>query len=139
MSTKSKKVSHKGTEYEVFYFFGREALQLSYRLGKYIGPSLAAMANADGAPDLSTAVNDFFSHCSESEFTDFVQTMFRNTMIDGKPGEHAWAGHFQGKPGEMMQVIAKLVEVQFQDFFQDWIGGAGKTDLADNLKTRLID
>jgi hypothetical protein len=124
---RTEKFSHAGHTYEVHYLFGREALTLSYRLAKYVGPSLAGMA-AGGATDLSAAANSFFANCSESEFTDFTESMFKNVLIDNKPGEHHWAEHFRGKPGELYQVLIKIVKVQFADFFHGLIDSGAATE-----------
>jgi hypothetical protein len=135
---KTEKFTHAGTSYEVHYLFGREALTMSYRLAKYVGPSLASMAGG-GTVDLSNAANSFFANCAESDFTDFTEAMFKNCLINGKPGEHHWAEHFRGKPGELYQVLIKIVKVQFADFFQGLIDSAEQKPATESVKATLID
>lgn len=137
---KTEKFSHKGSQYEVHFLLGREALSMAYRLGRYIGPSIGKLAGGQGGAEFADAVKSFFDNCSESDFNDFAQTIFKNLQIDNKPGEHHWQMHFHGKPGELFQVLVKAVKIQFADFFQELIdSNVMKTTTPESIKTTLID
>lgn len=133
--------------YGVGLLTGRKALSLSYRLAKYIGPSLAPLAGAQmgagfKASDFESAVSAFFANCPENEFLDFANEMFKTLQIDNKNGEQVWQTHFMGKPAEMYKVLMETVKVHFADFlseFPDLAGTIRNTETATKKAPTLED
>jgi len=115
-------------KYTVFFFLGRQALTMAYRVSKYFSSALAEigeimLAGAQGGEkkdiDLRRCFTAFYESCSEDEFLEYADAIFEKIEINGKPGKHNWQAHFQGKPKAMLEAIYQATRIQFSDFFSD--------------------
>lgn len=103
--------------YKVHLLPPSRAIGLSVRLMKIVGEPLAAMAGQSDNMEtaLPTAVRALTTRLDESEVLGLIQKLLETVTQGNKPV--VFETHFQGRLGHMLKLVAKIVEVQFGDFF----------------------
>lgn len=96
----AKEIEINGVTYGTRYMDPEKVLM---HAGKIFNLSAAALMSASA---------------SNSGLMDVLNDCFDLAMADGKEmGRKAWKVYFLGKPKELVQVIAWMLEVHFADFF----------------------
>lgn len=120
--------------YTVTQFPATKSLKMLHRVGKYISAPLAKLAG-DIKPNASImnsevttealggAVQAFFDSCDENTFEQTVKDLLTSTTRNGKAINFDL--DFCGSIGELMKVLAFILEVNYKDFFSG-IGGLKK-------------
>lgn len=104
--------------YRVHLLSPTKALQLSVKLTKLVGEPLANMAGAsEGNMQqlLPLAVRALVARLDEGEVVALVRTMVDTCKHNNKPIN--FEADFQGRLGHLVKLVAKVMEVQFGDFF----------------------
>jgi hypothetical protein len=120
--------------YTVTQFPATKSLKMLHRVGKFISAPLSALAKdvqtSKGIMDqnistetLGKAVQAFFESCDENTFEQTVKELLTSTTKNGK--QLVFDIDFCGNMGELMKLLAFILEVNYKDFFSG-IGGLKK-------------
>jgi hypothetical protein len=120
--------------YTVTQFGATKSLKMLHRVGKFIAEPLSKLAGEikPGASiadqnitteTLGKAVQCFFTSCDENTFEVTVKDLLTSTTRNNKPIN--FDIDFCGKIGELLKVLAFILEVNYKDFFSG-IGGLQK-------------
>jgi hypothetical protein len=120
--------------YTVTQFGATKSLKMLHRVGKFIADPLSKLAGeikpGAGIADqnittetLGKAVQAFFVSCNENEFESTVKELITSTTRNNKPIN--FEIDFSGQIGELLKVLAFVLEVNYKDFFSG-IGGLQK-------------
>jgi len=120
--------------YTVTQFAATKSLKMLHRVGKYISAPLSKLAseikpgstvmNSEITTEtLGKAVQAFFESCDENTFEQTVKDLLTSTTRNGKPINFDL--DFCGSIGELLKVLAFVLEVNYKDFFSG-IGGLKK-------------
>lgn len=118
----------KGVTYRVNKLPAKRSLVLFAKLGKIVGPGLAALVEAIGLRSEDEAesnavavkaISKVFADTDPVQFGDLVEEIVELAEIeqDGRYLPVSMDGHFSGKMEEMTQVVAFVLREQFSDFF----------------------
>ena len=107
-------------QFTISLFAPTRALKLLARLTKLAGEGMAVMAKAGGKDAdplqlLPEAVKIILSRLDEDEFVGLVKELMASVTVDKKLINFDIA--FQGRLGLLMKLLAKVIEVQFLDFY----------------------
>jgi hypothetical protein len=124
-----KDVEVDGSTYCVHLLSPSKALKLSFKLTKLVGEPMAQMANASQGKDvaelLPIAVRALLSRLDENEVLGIIKEMVATCTLENKPIN--FEDSFQGRLGHLVKLVAKVMEVQFSDFFAGLAETLGQT------------
>lgn len=144
-SHSQKKVINEKT-YEVFMLSATAGLDTFLDLARIAGPAVGIFLKGAGLKDLKSVGDldldkiDFekmaihlFKAEEKETITTIVAKLVEKTFVDGKPLAPIYDMHFQGKIGELFKWLAFAMEVNFGDFFGDFLTSMGEVK-ADEKK-----
>ncbi len=126
MGQKTEKRTIGGLEYSTTQLPAMKALALSTRIGRAVGPALAAASGVDMGADvaaLAPAITRLFASLDGAEAQALTKEILQGTTVvfEGKHvhlGDTAAIDHvFTGRLGELFTVVKFALEVNFTDFF----------------------
>lgn len=108
-----------GQEYKIHSFMPSKAFKLAVQLMKLVGEPFAAMAQgtvdeAKASDALQKAVSLLFKNMDADQVVSLVGALMGSVSQNGKP--IAWELEFQGRLGDAIELLMKVMEYQFKDF-----------------------
>jgi len=101
--------------YEVTQFPTTKALTMLNRLVCLLGESIGTMTDDGG---FSSAAKTLIGRLEGEDLAEFCQSLLEKVTIDGQKqqGEKYFDLHFAGQIGHLFEVVAFVLEVNFNDF-----------------------
>lgn len=139
MQSHSKKKVIGGHSYDVFMLSATAGLDTFLDLARIAGPALGIIVKGVGLKDIKSigdieldnidfeaAARQIFQSEEKETITTIVAKLAEKTQVDGKPLANIYDVHFQGKIGELFRWLAFAMEVNFGDFFGDFLTSMGE-------------
>lgn len=129
---RQKQVEVDNKTYKFHIMMPSKAFDFAARLSKLVAEPLSTMAAAGGnemkvTEVLPLAVRALMNNLHEDKAWRMIQELMNYASFDGKSINVDL--HFVGQMGHLMKVVMKMVEYQFQDFFE----AIGQTIAASGL------
>ncbi len=134
-----------GRKYEFQKFGAKKSVKLLTRLLKLVGEPLSIAVGATGGGKLfesnldpkilSSAVRVLVDKLDEDEVLDLIEefTANDNVLCDGVRVN--FDNHYEGKLPELFKVLAAALEVQYGNFFGEYIGVTKKGTIKNKNTT----
>ena len=128
---KTEPVTIDGIEFRITQFAAMKALPLLTRLGKALGPALAAFKDLDlttNVADAGPAIGNALGALDPDEAAGLAADLLASTtaILDGQRIELTPTGidiAFSGRLPLMLKVLGQVVRVNFSDFFGGSVPG----------------
>jgi hypothetical protein len=125
-----------GEKYEFMQFGAKKSIKLLTRLLKVVGEPLSlavGAANGGGSlfekqlnPDmLGKAVACLVEHLEEDEVLDLIEEFTGKDNVLYKGMKINFDSHYEGKLPHLFKVLTAALEVQYGNFFGEFIGAKG--------------
>lgn len=111
-----------GETYGVRAFPAKTGMLTGIKLGKLLGPFLAALPGmakeSTNSPEFSKALESLFERMEDDDVVALVDKLLSYTEREGKPLGATWNVDYAGKLGTLFKIIKFAVEAQFGSFLQ---------------------
>lgn len=137
LSHKSKEIN--GRKYTVSMFPAGTGFQIMFELKNALGPAVGSLIGDKAEMVLTMLGGDL----SKEGALDLILRLLELTTVEGTGEglgvEDAFNNHFAGRYGELLKVLAFVVEVNFADFFAEIksVIGAGMKTVEKTLGLKL--
>lgn len=138
MQSHSKKKVIDGKTYDVYMLSATTGLTTFLRLVRIGGPAIGIAIKGVGLKDLKSIgdidldkidfeaiVRQVFQSEEEETILDITAKLAEKTFVEGQPLQPMYEMHFQGKMGKLFRWLTFALEVNFSDFFDEYLTSMG--------------
>ena len=138
MQTDSKKKVIDGKTYDVYMLSATTGLTTFLRLVRICGPAIGIAIKGVGLKDLKSIgdieldsidfeaiARQIFQSEEEETILDITAKLAEKTFVEGQPLQPMYEVHFQGKIGKLFRWLTFALEVNFSDFFDEYLTSLG--------------